>query len=125
MIINNKFSLKWISDCGRYTVFLSDKCYNKVLSIAAQYFPNEIGSSLIGSYSSDGYDAYIKDITPITIDSISTRYSFVRGIKGLKKYYKELLKKNDELYYLGEWHTHPNGKTNPSSTDDNNQFDIS
>lgn len=32
---------------------------------------------------------------------------------------------NGEIQYLGEWHSHPNGPTNPSSTDLNAMKEIS
>lgn len=124
MTLSN-YEMKWISDCGRYTVYLSDDCLNKFKKNGQDFIPNEIGSSLIGCYSTDGFEAFIAEISPIPSDSISSRYNFVRGIKGLKKYYRKLLKSNSGLYYIGEWHTHPFGQPIPSSTDDKNQFDIS
>ena len=125
IVIDNDFVFKWISTCGRYTVFLSQDCFKKIISIGEKCLPNEIGSSLIGYYSLDGYEAFIKEISPIPSDSVSSRFSFLRGTKGLKKYYKELVKRNSNKIYLGEWHTHPFGPSSPSGLDDINQFAIS
>ena len=35
------------------------------------------------------------------------------------------MKRNGGVYYLGEWHSHPNGVPKPSGMDDENQFAIS
>lgn len=125
-MISNKKYFKWASLCGRYTVYLSEKCYLKILVISKQFLPNEIGSSIIGHYSYYGFEAYIEDLSPLSIDSISNRFLFLRGVKGLKEFYEELNKKHlQKKYYIGEWHSHPDGAPTPSSTDDINQLAIS
>lgn len=117
---------KWISNCGRYTIQISEPAYDNVVDLSSLHFPNEIGTSLIGYYSVDGYEAFITELAPLTSDSVSKRAFFLRGIRGLKKFYKELFKNyNGERYYLGEWHSHPMGTNFPSCIDDQNQMNIS
>ena len=117
---------KWKSQCGRYTVSVTNSCFIKMLELYRQYFPKEIGSSLIGYYSNDGFDAYVLDIAPISSDSIAERFSLYRGIEGLLKFFRKLVKAHHgQIYYIGEWHSHPNGVPIPSNTDDVNQIQIS
>ena len=124
--INSRIHSKWKSKCGRYTVTIFQSCFDKMISLSNNYYPNEIGTSLIGWYSNDGFDAYIYDIAPISSDSQSFSNMFIRGIKDLKTFYKKLLKKfKGKIYYIGDWHSHPNGFPFPSSIDDSNQIAVS
>ncbi len=114
--------MKWTSKCGRYTISISESCLYKILEIAKKNYPLESGTSLIGCYSSDGFDAYILDITPLTNDSKKYNRAFVRGIKGLRAFFNKLRKTyKGEKYYIGEWHSHPDGVPVPSDVDDKNQ----
>jgi len=123
--MTNILGLNWQSLCGRYTVTLSYRCFKKMLDITQDNYPNEVGTSLIGYYSEDGFDAYIEDTTPLSSDSVGSAFSFIRGIKGLKSFYKQLIKKyKGRMYYIGDWHTHPNSSSTPSKTDDINQSAI-
>lgn len=117
---------KWKSQCGRYTVSVTNSCFIKMLELSRQYFPKEIGSSLIGYYSNDGFDAYVLDIAPISSDSIAERFSLYRGIEELQNYFKKLFKTHrGQIYYIGEWHSHPKGAPITSGIDDDNQIQIS
>jgi len=122
VLLTNKIALKWQSQCGRYTVFISDTCYNKMIEMANNYYPNEVGTSLVGNYSKDGFDAYVIDVAPVCPDSKSSATFFYRGVKGLCTFFIALWQKNSgEKYYIGEWHSHPDGAPEPSSTDSFNQ----
>jgi len=76
---------------------------------------NETGGILIGYYTEDLKHSVITKVTKPPADSLSGRYWFKRGIKGLKSLLKDAWKKKE--YYLGEWHFHPLGTTNPSNQD--------
>lgn len=116
----------WSSEDFLYNVYLTNKCFEKIKKIALEYYPNEVGSSLIGNYSDDGFSANIITVGPIPPDSSASRTSFNRGIKGLKDFFDSLrLKFGYSKHYVGEWHSHPNGDPFPSEIDDKNQFSIS
>jgi [CysO sulfur-carrier protein]-S-L-cysteine hydrolase len=84
-------------------------------SLGVQYFPNEFGGFLIGNYSEDFKTLYITDyILPKKYKAYP--YLFHRYIDGLKSIFRNLFKDNKK-YYIGEWHTHPNGSTMYSQTD--------
>ncbi|MFN8578868.1 MAG: Mov34/MPN/PAD-1 family protein [Candidatus Sericytochromatia bacterium] len=103
---------------------ITSDCLIKIINIAKSAHPKEIGSSLIGYYSKDGFDAYITNIVEISNDSKGTNNRFIRGTKGLKKFFSQL-KSTQNQHYIGEWHSHPDYYSIPSNIDDNSQFDIS
>src|SRR4051812_10740880 len=81
-----------------------------------RHFPNETGGILIGRYSEDLRIATVTRAETKTSDSISGRTWFIRGRSGLTKLLGQLW--GSGQYYLGEWHTHPEGPPVPSTTDD-------
>ena len=83
--------------------------------ICKESSPNETGGIIIGRYSDNGLVAYISEITCAPEDSIKGKSSFHRGNKGLKKKLDALWEQN--YYYLGEWHYHPNHSPIPSKAD--------
>ena len=77
-------------------------------------YPKETGGVLFGYYKEENL-AFITDIweEENTLNKNKTR--FVRGTNGLKNISDELWKQN--IYYLGEWHYHPDGTCDASNTD--------
>jgi integrative and conjugative element protein (TIGR02256 family) len=75
---------------------------------------NETGGILLGHYPGLNTASITQIIGPPS-DSKSGRYWFLRGVKGLSILLANAWKKNE--YYLGEWHYHPNGTTEPSQQD--------
>lgn len=117
--------LEWRSECGRYTVHLDAQLLSKISGIARQHLPNEVGSSLSGYYTEDGFDAYVLDTAPVPPDSNGSRTSFERGIEGLKGFFSSLTgNRTSRQHYVGEWHSHPTGGARPSSTDIKSGMDI-
>ncbi len=115
----------WRSECGSYTVTISEKAVSSMLKLARERAPHEVGSSLVGSYSDDGYEATIHSLAPIPTDSRSSMCTFIRGVEGLPDFFQKMFRRfGGKRHYVGEWHTHPNAPANPSSTDDENQFRI-
>ncbi len=118
-------TLEWRSECGRYTVHLDTQLLSKISQIARQHLPNEVGSSLSGYYTEDGFDAYVVDSAPVPPDSSGGRTSFKRGVKGLKGFFSSLTgSRGPRQHYVGEWHSHPTGGARPSSTDIKSGMDI-
>jgi integrative and conjugative element protein (TIGR02256 family) len=75
---------------------------------------NETGGIILGSYP-DLTTAEVSEILGPPSDSRAGRYWFERGIKGLKSILNAAW--NENQYYLGEWHYHPNGTVEPSPQD--------
>lgn len=84
----------------------------------------ETGGILIGKYSKDLGCAIISEITNAPKDSKRGRTTFERGVAGLKSILQKALRLNRH-YYLGEWHYHPYGSANPSTTDKRQVKEIS
>lgn len=115
----------WRSECGTYTVVLEAQFLTDVVQVARKHYPNEVGSPLVGSYSDDGHEARISGIGPLSPDSRGTRFSFSRGVRGLREFFTNLFKSSKgRVHYVGEWHSHPNGAPSPSGTDHDNMMVI-
>ncbi len=115
----------WKSVDSIYTVEIAPACLQAMLDLANEHSPNEIGTALIGCYSSDHTQAKILELAPIAPDSAGRRMSYVRGAAGLRTFFRTIfMKSKGERYYVGEWHSHPGGVPFPSGTDDQNVFDV-
>ena len=115
----------WRSHCEQYTVRLTQPVFDQMLQLCRDHLPNEIGTSLVGSYSDDGYTATITGLAPCTTDSEQTPVTFVRGVLGLDSFFRRVFRRfGGRRHYVGEWHSHPNGSPAPSRTDDNNQSQL-
>lgn len=124
-ILPNSTSLKWQSNCQKYTVRLSNDCFLKILEMAQAHSPNEVGTSLVGCYSDNGFEASVLDLAPLSPDSKGSRTSFYRGVAGLRKFFTKLRQTfNGKRHYLGEWHSHPDAAPLPSQIDDKHQSAI-
>ena len=124
-ILTDGTTLMWQSDCHKYTIRLSNACFLKILEMAQSHSPNEVGTSLVGCYSDNGFEASVLDLAPLTPDSKGSRTSFYRGVAGLRKFFTKLRQTfSGKRYYVGEWHSHPGAPSFPSQTDDKNQLAI-
>lgn len=110
--------VRWRSRCGQYSVWLRKQCLTDMLRTARNHAPKEIGSSLFGTYSSDGRRALVFGSTPVPPDSRGTQTSFLRGIVGLVDFFRDLFARSrGRRHYVGEWHSHPDAPPQPSSID--------
>lgn len=96
-------------------LIIEDDLLDKLSDIGRSHFPNEFGGFLIGSYSTDFKTVHVNDfILPQKYKGFP--FSFERYIDGLVESFNKLFKEKQQ-YYIGEWHTHPNGSTMYSSID--------
>lgn len=124
-ILTDGTTLMWQSNCQKYTIRLSNACFLKMLEMAQSHSPNEVGTSLVGCYSDNGFEASVLDLAPLSPDSKGSRTSFYRGVAGLRKFFTKLRQAfSGKRYYVGEWHSHPDALPFPSQTDDKNQLAI-
>lgn len=99
----------------RFALKFSETIAENILKYCREAYPNETGGTIAGRYSDDRALAVVTQISGPPFDSKSGRTWFVSGIQGLKEWFKALWGRGE--YYLGEWHFHPDGSSNPSSTD--------
>lgn len=95
--------------------------FNQIQLQAEGEYPNENGGMLAGRYSADRHTVYIEQVV-VPVEKLTGRTTFKRNAKGLEKVWEQLVK--DGLRYVGEWHSHPNGSTQYSSTDLATMIDI-
>ncbi len=95
---------------------MDDKLLKKLCKQGIKYYPTEFGGLLVGYYADDNKTVVISE-TVLPTEFKSSRVSFERGSKGLKKVLERLYKQNPSLIYVGEWHTHPDSPALPSGTD--------
>lgn len=96
-------------------ILLPDNLFEELCLHAMEHYPNEFGGFLIGKYLYDRKTASVtKCILPKKYQGMPTL--FERSTKGLEDEFKRIFAEEGE-YYLGEWHTHPNGSANYSTTD--------
>lgn len=99
----------------RFGLAIDDASVKEIVEHITVSKDNETGGILIGHYNEGLSCAIVKKVTGAPDDSKSGRTWFYRGVKGLKSLLSTLW--NVKVYYIGEWHFHPNAAPNPSSQD--------
>ena len=117
--------LSWESVDGLYRVRIARRCVQRMQRLAAAHAPDEVGTPLIGHYSSDGHVAFVASLAPLPPDSQHGRYSFIRGVAGLADFLQRVRRRfRGQRYRVGEWHSHPEASPRASGTDDANQTSL-
>lgn len=115
----------WIEETiNGWTIFINK---NSLLNIISPFrnskLPNETGGIFIGAIDSFYKKIYIVETILSPEDSIERPTLFIRGINGVSQKLGEINEiTNDNLKYLGEWHSHPKNCGLGMSTDDKKQF---
>jgi len=102
-------------------IVVADSLLKEIESIAVKHYPNEFGGFLLGKYSEDFKTVIIESII-LPNKYKSSPILFQRSTNDLAKKFIAEYKENDR-YYIGEWHSHPNGSTFYSSTDLNTMIE--
>ena len=104
---------------GEWTVITDTYLINKVCAARQQALPNETGGVLIGTYDMGRKLVYVVDTLLSPPDSIEWPTVYVRGCQGLANQLKDVSAVTaNQLEYIGEWHSHPDGvEATPSETD--------
>jgi len=114
--------ITFYSDEISIKITVNKESLNRMYQLCNESYPNETGGILIGQYN-DNMTAEIVTIAGPSKDSRSWKTRFNRGTKGINKLLAEYWAQG--LYYLGEWHFHPNGTPSPSGIDNNTMKSIS
>ncbi len=107
--------MKFINSYKSLNLIVSEETLSKIANKGKKFFPNEIGGFLIGYYSLDLKTLYITDFL-LPKNYKNNSYLFERSVEGIITVFKKIFK-NKKHYYVGEWHTHPNGSSMYSNTD--------
>ena len=100
----------------RYGLFLSAPCVSKAVKTCGKAGRLETGGILVGNYNEDHSIGIVKEILPPPPDSVAGPSTFIRGTKGVKRELKTL-RREKQIFYLGEWHFHPFAAPTPSTVD--------
>ena len=115
--------MKFIQPELGLSAIFNGSAIDEIRIAAAAHYPKEFGGFLIGSYTADGNGAIIDRIL-LPHRFRSTSVTFERESSGLEAELQRLYELPKPLFYIGEWHSHPDGPTSPSSTDRSAMRDI-
>lgn len=102
-------------------ILVSTAVHSKLKKITDSYLINELGGVLLGRENSK---IYIEELIEDSTSEDRSPVHFVRNIQGIWESINIYAKENYPNDYIGEWHTHPEGFTNPSIIDDYQMFSI-
>ena len=99
----------------RFHVVVSHAAIEAIVCACVDAGRKETGGILIGRIEPDGQTAIVLEATPKPPDSSFGWFWFRRGAKGLKQVLEDRWSVGH--HYLGEWHFHPGGSSQPSGSD--------
>lgn len=86
-----------------------------MMKTAIHHYPNEYGGFLLGYYSDDFTKLYVKDF--LLVDKYASSPVEFRRELNVQIHNFEKIFQETGLYYVGEWHSHPNASAWYSLTD--------
>ncbi|WP_177230488.1 Mov34/MPN/PAD-1 family protein [Chitinophaga sp. CF118] len=96
---------------------LSEEVFKKIQEHCVRHYPKEFGGIFYGSINSNTDTAMVEDII-VSKWFVNTTVLFRRIAWYFNWRLKQIHRRsNGQLYYIGEWHTHPNAAPFPSTTD--------
>ena len=108
---------------GEWNVYITSAFLKKIIEHRKNKLPNETGGIILGGVDKYYKKIYVTDTILSPADSIEKPTLFIRGIDGVPDELGKLrLITHDFLYYLGEWHSHPNKCSINMSEEDKIQF---
>jgi len=114
--------LKLVTKFNNLELDCPEELLSKLIDFAKEHHPLEHGGFLLGRYSDNLKTLFLEDyVVPKVFNGFPTL--FERSVKGLKTFFKKITR-DKNLYYVGEWHTHPNGSSMFSSIDLQAMIDI-
>lgn len=102
---------------------IAESAIQQMLDRRADKLPKETGGILLGFVDFKDSITYIVDIIPSPPDSKEYPTAYYRGISGVHEKLENIYKyTHGNIYYLGEWHSHPSGCSLRMSDDDKKLF---
>lgn len=102
-----------------WSVVLSSSLRDELRQRRSTALPSETGGSLMGMCDFERRRIDVVGALPPPSDSKSTPSSFTRGISRLRRDIEAAAARTgNQIRYIGEWHSHPSGRSSqPSGTD--------
>lgn len=107
-------TIRWKSENGP-VLELPRVCLDEMIEYLQRDSPDETGGILTGRYSNERSGRIIRASDPPP-DSIQSPTTFLRGTEKVDEALKESRERYG-LYYIGEWHTHPDSAPQLSDQD--------
>lgn len=114
--------MKLINTENNLELIIRDDLLKKIGDLAIEQYPNEFGGFLIGQYTNNFKTVEITEII-LPLKYKGSPISFLRLTNDIKDVFSDAFN-NSRQYYVGEWHSHPNGSTKYSQTDLNAMIEI-
>lgn len=111
---------RWITQKkGEWSLYIDTWVIEKIMNHRHSRLPNETGGILIGSFDNRRKIAYIADTILSPADSKEYPTAYIRGIEGVAEKIIDIkARTNNGIYYIGEWHSHPDfAELSPSDDD--------
>lgn len=108
--------MRFLDRRGTPLVDIDDLLLKRMFALAQRTLPNETGGILIGEYDLTRTTAVVRCVSKAPKDSIATPSTFQRGTRGLDRLLRRAWGRG--LYYVGEWHFHPEARPHASDTDE-------
>lgn len=101
-----------------WSVRIQNEVYKKIMKEFSKAKRNETGGVFIGYCNHKTKMIYVVDSISAPKDSKATSIHFMRGIDGLPEEIKSIRDcSGEQIGYIGEWHTHPDGPNELSPQD--------
>ena len=117
----HSFSVRNLIKCekGEWTLCSDEGFIDKIQEARTKKLPNETGGVLVGAYDMQRKIVYVIDCLPSPPDSEEWPTLYIRGCQGLSSRIDKIKQiTENQVYYIGEWHSHPAGcGVNPSQED--------
>lgn len=98
-------------------VSIPSNVQNKIEQLAIQAKENETGGILVG-YFDENNVAIVTNASDPGPNSIMTPKKFLKDTEYTQTWLEKQIRESSEsIEYIGEWHSHTNGDTSPSTTD--------
>ncbi len=106
----------WRSEDEQFLVGVTDHAVEQMTRMALAARPLEVASRLVGTYFDRGNGCKVRWVTPVPRGSVPGATTFECGDGS--GYFARLWRRTvGRVYYVGEWHSHPEGPCEPSPTD--------
>jgi hypothetical protein len=106
---------------GEWTVLYDEGLLETIRGFRTERLPNETGGILLGAFDLERKLIYVVDTIPSPADSEERRTLYIRGSEGLRQQLTAARELTfDQIEYVGEWHSHPDGVECSPSGDDLN-----
>ena len=106
-------------ECGAWRLVTDKALLELVASYRQERLPNETGGVLLGNIDAERRIVYAVVALPSPSDSGEWPTSYIRGTQGLAEQVGNIRRTTaEQLDYIGEWHSHPDGAGVSMSDDD-------